>query len=322
MTSQNTPNKFNIAEEQNKIHNLERLSAQNYLYSCAKKYKVIQFILSVVILILIAFLRIAYQDASEKIIYDITWGKISPFLSLISILITFVNIYWLKSILSNKIQSAAYVQYDFDCNVLDIKKNELITSDNISLEDIRSYCKKNQKKGNEPENFKDWYSNKVKSVDVTPGGLICLRSNYRWDIRLRIFYRNIIAAFIVVYSLAFFIPPFVNGTTLKEFILEIIVPLLPLITFTLSELFENNKSLSKKNSAVGKIESHWNKMLKENIEEDITKNFIKESLEHLYYLRKENPLIFNWVYKVTKLSNADQMEYSTERLVEQYMRKK
>jgi hypothetical protein len=57
MTFQNTQNEFNIALTQNKSINLEKLSAQNYLYTCAKKYKAFQFILSVVVIILITFLK-------------------------------------------------------------------------------------------------------------------------------------------------------------------------------------------------------------------------------------------------------------------------
>jgi hypothetical protein len=240
---------------------------------------------------------------------------------LTSILITFVNIYWLKSIIGRKVKSAAYIQYEFDCNVLNVSLNELISSNNISLEEIRNNCIKNKNKGNHPDDFRDWYSPKVKSVDVIPGALICLRSNYRWDMRLRKIYMNIIVLFIVLYTLTFFIPSFINGTTLQKFILEIIVPLMPLIVFTLSEVYENNKSLAQKKIAVKKIEEHWNKMLRKNVDKITTKIFIKESLEYLYYLRKDNPLIFNWVYKLTKLSNADQMKYSTERLVDEYLEK-
>lgn len=69
--------------KQNEVINLEKLYAQSYIYSSAKKIKALQIFFSVIILIIISFLKTVYEKNGQAIFFGITWEIISPYLSLL-----------------------------------------------------------------------------------------------------------------------------------------------------------------------------------------------------------------------------------------------
>ncbi|MCB9211107.1 MAG: hypothetical protein H6609_17205 [Ignavibacteriales bacterium] len=308
----------NIAELQNEIPSLEKLSSQNYLYSSAKRVKALQILLSVIIIVIISLFKTIFEKNNFEIVIGLDWKMLAPILSLISIMITIINIYVLKPIISNKIKYASLIQYEFDSYVMTINKNIIYKENSPSFETIRKYSLKNKKKGYPPEYFKDWYSPKVDSIDKIVSNFICLRTNLVWDINLRVIYRNSIVVFLILFSLMLLIPSFIFGVTIKSFTLEIIIPLMPLFTFSISEIIDNHNSISKKEKIKIIIDLTWQRILSKTISYDELSQISKECLEYLVQLRRENPLIFDWFYKLTKKSSNDEMDYSAERLIEEF----
>ncbi|HCY74409.1 MAG TPA: hypothetical protein DHV28_00675 [Ignavibacteriales bacterium] len=308
----------NIAVLQNEITSLEKLSAQNYLYSSAKKFKALQIILSVVVIVIISFLKIIFEKKNSEVLLGMNWNMVSPYFSLLSVLVTIVNVYILKSIISQKIKLASLIQYDFDTYVMNINKNIIYQENCPPYEDIWKYSLKNKKKGYPPDFFKDWYSPYVDSLDKSVSNFICLKTNLVWDMNLRTIYRNSILILLILLSVLLLIPSFILGVTIKSFTLEVLIPLMPLFTFSISEIMDNNKTILNKKRIKTIIDLTWDRILSKTIFIDELSKLSKECLEYLIILRRENPIIFDWFFNLTKKSSNDEMNYSADRLIKEY----
>jgi hypothetical protein len=309
-------NKGIIAERQNTKVNLEKLAAAEQLYTGAKKIKTFQVLLSVVIPIAITLLKKYYEKSDNLILWRFSWGEIYPYLSLLSVVITFLNLYLFKYWLSTKIKTAAYLQYIFDSNILSIEKN-IFLDVATPHEEIKKYSSKRFKKKT-IEKFENWYTAEISNADLTIGRFICLRSNYVWDLRLRKFHRNGIVFTFSILLAIIIVPAIYNEATLKDFIVETIITLLPLITLCLTEIFDNNKTIKKKETGLTIINGVWKRFLEKKISKSELDKFFKECLESLHNLRLENPLIANWEHKLLRNSNEDQMQYGAEGMLKEY----
>lgn len=309
----------NIAKKQNETTSLEKLSAQNYLYSIAKNFKGLQIFLSVILIIIISFTKSIFEKTGSDTVLGLEWTLLAPYFSLASVLITITNTYLLKPIIGNKVKCASLIQYEFDTIVMSINQNILYKENGISYESIRNYSVKNIKRGYPPGYFKDWYSSKTDSIDKAIGNYICIRTNLVWDKKLRTTYRNSITIFLIIFSLALLIPSFIYGVTIRSFTLEILIPLMPLYTFSISEIIDNHNIILKKDKINSVVEMVWNRILSNNISQEELSQISKECLEQLILLRRENPLIFDWFYKLTQKSSNDEMDYSADKLIDDYI---
>src|SRR2546421_11857093 len=104
-----------IAQDQNSPRQLERLAAQRYMYSTAKRFLIAQLFLDllspIVLAIIIAFFP--------------SFGVVGAF---IAVLIVVIDIY-LESLQSAKKRDAAGVQELFDCELFGFKVRDLIQRD-------------------------------------------------------------------------------------------------------------------------------------------------------------------------------------------------
>jgi hypothetical protein len=299
-------NDINI--KQNKKENLEKLYAQANLYSSAKKYKGLQILLSVILLAIISILKIYYNQLNLEALTFIKLEKISPYLSLMSLFITFINTFWLKEIISKKVKQAAMIQYDFDSSVLSIPMNPFYKNDVVSNEEIRRHSKKIKNK----EEFDNWYSTKIESTNISLGKMLCLRSNFSWDVGLRTKYRNTLVALGLITSILFLIINFISGITFRDVILNLFIPLMPLIIFILNEIIDNHKSIVKKEKVKIILDDIGHKLIESKIPLGELEFLSNSCLELLYQSRKDNPLIFDHIYHCYRTKDQDEMDYSIE----------
>src|SRR5713101_9129496 len=101
-----------ISQDQNMPRQLERLAAQRYLYSMAKHFLTGQLFLDLVSPIVLAVLVALFPGFG---IYG----------ALIALLIL-VSDFYLESLQSSKREQAAGVQELFDCELLDLPRQDLI----------------------------------------------------------------------------------------------------------------------------------------------------------------------------------------------------
>lgn len=96
---------------------------------------------------------------------------------------------------------AAKIQELFDCNVLSLEWDEIISEDKPSIEDIKLISKSYEDR----ESILNWYPDEVKEVDIHIGRILCQRSNLWWDVSQKEnFYKCIVS--ILTFFIFFFSP--------------------------------------------------------------------------------------------------------------------
>jgi len=116
---------MSIDKRQNSSLNLKRLAAQRRLYSEAKNIMYVQFLISIIAVVLLSILG---NILSEKYVVYIT---------LFSILLLLLDEIFLSRKRESITYSAALIQEEFDCDVLDIPKNHMKESQGSMLEIIQ-----------------------------------------------------------------------------------------------------------------------------------------------------------------------------------------
>lgn len=308
MSSQNT-NDINI--KQNEPENLDRLYAQAVLYSSAKRYKGLQIFLSILLLVVVSLTKIYYYQWKIESFLGLSWETISPWLSLTSLFIALSNTFFIKEIISRRVKLAAIIQYEFDSIVLSIPINPFHRGDCASSEEIRKYSLKIKNKSN----FDNWYTPTVSTTDFSLGKFLCLRSNFSWDSGLRKRYTYILSGCGVFITIVFITFNFISEITFKEFILNLIIPLVPLIIFIGTEIIDNFKTIKSKDKAKNILEKLSKKIIEGKLSLNEIDYYSASMLDVLYYSRKDNPLIFDHVYKLFKKKDQDETDYSIDKFI-------
>lgn len=272
-----------ITEKQNKVENLELLAAQRYLYTFAKKLQQLEVFLCVPCLVVMAILSM-HLDSDKA------------FLSIASAGVVFINILILDPWIERIKVSAAKIQNMFDCNVLDIPWNYLKLGAKPGKEIKAEYVAKYKKKEADFGSLKDWYSGKRSGSESAIASLVHQKSNVWWDSYLRkrfVVYRVIvdIAFFLFLLTICT-----ITGCSLKTFILQVLIPFIPL--FLLS-----NRLYRQHRQAFFKYK-RTNDYLKEVFEKIQKGDYQREDVEiesillqdEIYESRIASPLIPDWFY--------------------------
>src|SRR5258708_39505784 len=101
-----------ISQEQNSLRQLERLAAQRYMYSIAKRFLTIQLLLDLATPITLAVIVAFFPD----------FGVWAAFITLMVVVADLI----LENLQSTRRQQAAGVQEVFDCELLALDCPELI----------------------------------------------------------------------------------------------------------------------------------------------------------------------------------------------------
>ncbi len=140
-----------ISTTQNLLPNIQRLAAQRYLYSCAKCLSTIQ-----------ALLAGATPVASAVIV--VFWTEAQPWAALAGVLVLFLGTLWLDPWEDRLREAAAGMQEDFDCNVLDLRWNEVLAGRRPAAEEIHEAAKKNRPVPQAP--LENWYPTIIDSLPL------------------------------------------------------------------------------------------------------------------------------------------------------------
>lgn len=295
--------KTKIPQKQNEMDNLRCLAAQRQLYSNAKSIFALQIVLTILVIVALSIVNV---------FYDIEWILASA-----SVLITLLDLTFLHEQLTFYKEMAAGIQELFDSTVLDIEWNSLI--ERPRYETIYRYSEDYKKNEDDYASLKDWYSSKIEELDSTEAKIICQRSNCAYDYSLRENYINKLVLFAAFSGVLIVVLGLIKGVTLENFFVILLLPLLPIMTFSIQKLQENKKSISALNKMRDAANELWNKLLINEVVE--TDRIVRQLQNGIYLNRKESPLIFDWFYKLSRNKLEDEMNYNVEQLIKEYKEK-
>jgi len=288
-----------IPSLQNENLQLERLAAQRQLYTSAKNVMQIKFFLTIPILILLSI--ITFLVPTLKIWY-----------AFYGIFLVLINAAILNPFEISLKKQAATIQELFDCEMFQLpwpkwKLNEKPDPELIQKE-VTNYIKKNH----DFSALQDWYPKQIEKLPHSFARLLCQRINLKYDADLRRHYTTrllilFILVGIIIVSLGIF-----SGLTIETFILAMLAPLLPLIIWGMDEYSKNIHAADHLENLKRLSEQLWNLSISSSISREQFDRESRDLQNEIFDCRKNNPLIFDWIYNRMKDPQQDQMYKSAD----------
>lgn len=289
-----------IVEKQNETSSLRRLAASRQIYSNAKILFALQIILTTVVVVILSFINI---------IHNIEWV-----LATYCVFVAVADSVYFDEFISKQKEKAAIIQEMFDTKVLNIEWNDFI--EKIDHEIIYRYSEKYKKKEPEFNSLKNWYSVGIRDVVNEEANIICQYSNCRYDLSLRKQISKYIFSLAIISSLLVVSFALIKDMTFKNIFILILLPLLPIIVFSIQRIKENKRSIIKLNKMKSIASKSWDKIMDRGYVD--LSNVTRKIQNSIFKNRKTSPLIFDWLYKLHRETLENEMNYSVDQLVAQY----
>ncbi|WP_261815564.1 S-4TM family putative pore-forming effector [Vibrio gallicus] len=295
-----------INVRQNEPESIDKLAAQKQIYSDAKVLQGCYLFLSVPVIML---LNMLVKPVLMNDVLGLGWNNdLTNFIAIFALALTISELAWLKPTISKLKEKAAKIQEDFDCYVYELEWNDILCCNKPSGTDVREFSDKYVSKGKSRGAFDNWYTSDVEQVSKVKGILLCQNENLGWDVIQREkFVKAIIWISVVSFILSCGVAIYL-AFTVKSFILNAVIPSLPLICYAITNYYENREAIESKKrlkSAAKKVEGMGAPTMK-----------YARNIQNLIFLnRSTNSLIFDWYYDWHKNTNQRGVSYATGQLV-------
>jgi hypothetical protein len=269
-----------IPENQLQAKSLDRLAAQRYLYSKAKKVQAWQIVLCVPCVAVWSLLVFAFPELKA---WGAMWG------GLVTLLDTLLFNPWQQSLK----QQAAKIQELFDSEVLQLEWRTLKVGSPPDVEAIVEASAKYIRKQKDYSALRDWYPVNVGQLPLHFGRIVCQRANCWWDSKLRRRYAAGVGAVVGALSAFVFLIGLIGGFTVDKFFLAVIAPLMPAFVLGTRQYTDHQQSAF----ALDRLKEHAEKIWKNAKEkkaspDELTKES-RDLQDEIYDCRRKNPLIFD-----------------------------
>ena len=110
-----------------------------------------------------------------------------------------------------------------------------------------------------------------------------------------------------------FLSSLFNDLSLQTFLIEVILPSIPVFMFAYKEINSNTESIDNLNHLKNLIES---KLKDVNINSEIDEELLRKIQDRIYQNRVLSPLIPDFIYYFVRTKLEDEMNYSVEKKLE------
>ncbi|WP_124980461.1 S-4TM family putative pore-forming effector [Nonlabens xiamenensis] len=286
-----------ILNRQNQQNHIDELLAQKTVYSKAKNYQGLLILITVPLPLLISLIIKFSPSLLDQ----------SSYIFVLYTIIAATAEKVLESTIDRLKKIAASIKETFDTNVLGIIENDSLNLVLIDREIIRRYSLKKRKKQNEVDLVTNWYSLEIKKIKTNVASLLCQRTNITYDFSVRKRYKLLIIILSVITFLILFAISLSQDLSLKGFVIEVILPSIPIIMFAYKEINSNTESIDNLNHLRNLIEST---VKKTDIDDDIDRHQLRSIQDRIYHNRLLSPLISDFIFKLLRPKLEDEMDYS------------
>ncbi|MEM7758486.1 MAG: S-4TM family putative pore-forming effector [Cyanobacteria bacterium P01_A01_bin.40] len=294
-----------IAQEQNNSVQIERLAAQRQLYSDAKRIQFFYIIINIFAAVIWSFVVIIFPKFNN-------WWTIWGFIA------TILGIFVFEPLQKNLKEQAAIIQQMFDSAVLQMDWDRLNTRYRVASERISEKCHEYNQGNNNSLELENWYSESVSEIPLHYARLICQRINCWWDGQLRAKYIKWMLIVLVSLSITLLLIGLVKDLSLKDFLLDLVIPLSPLYYFGINQYREHKETIRTLYNLRQEAENYWQQSIYQSLSPDEITELSYSLQKDIHNHRCSNPLIFDWLYKIYRDKNEEQMDKSTEDFIEEY----
>jgi hypothetical protein len=292
-----------ILDTQIKDSQIDQLLAQKNLYSKAKRLQGVLIFITVPFPILLALMIKNYPN----LIDETNW------IFVIYLVMASIIEKVLENFIDRAKKLAASIQEIFDRKVLRIKKNETLNTVNIDNETIRAYSKNPKKNKKKVEKVTNWYSNRIINLKTNIASILCQRTNIYYDFSVRKSYNWVMRILVILTFLILLIISLKNDISLKSFLIEVVLPSIPVFMFAYKEISTNIESIDNLENLKDLIEDNLNNL---TTKDKIKNTLLRKIQDRIYSNRILSPLIPDFLYLIIRSKLEDEMNYSIEQKIE------
>lgn len=294
--------KNQIEVRQNSAEGLKYLSAYSYLYSKAKTLLGTQSILMVPIPL--AWSAIVIPNP-----------ELRPYMVLYSLAVVLLDVMLLNRRQSKMKEDAARIQEMFDCFLLEIPWRTLQVGAKVDAESLNEYESKYRRKQKDLNHLKDWFVSDVGSIPIEYARLICQRTNLLWDTKLRKRYTVSLRVILWTFFAAVIVFSVQQSMPMDVFLSTVAVVVLPAVVWGIREVSRHSETISRLATIKSHLDHIWNEILKRTMKAQTLEARTSEIQSEIYRLRANNPVIFNWVYKLQRNRTQSHVDSVTRDLI-------
>ena len=289
-----------ISTRQHQEQNVKRLKAARYLYSRGKLISTIQILLALVIPVVGA--------VSVKF-----WDETLPWVAIVGILVALLNRVCLDPWQRRHRKTAARIQEDFDCRVLELPWDSFLAGKRPGAEDIHEPAKRAEPIAEAP--LGNWYSPSVDSLPIHHARVVCQRTNCSWDARQRRRYKRGIGTALALISVVVLSISYGLEMNLQKFVLFVCAPLLPTFLWCIPEARRHGEAADEAVRLRDLTDGLWKRITHEDLSDcEVTR--LSRALQNAIYLRRvANPFVWDWVYVKLRGAYEEQMNVEVEDMV-------
>ena len=289
-----------ISTRQLQEQNVKRLAAQRYLYSRGKLVSTTQILLAVVTPVAGA--------VSVRF-----WDETLPWVAIAGIFVALLNRVLLDPLQRRHRKTAARIQEDFDCHVLELPWDSFLVGKRPAREDIYEAAKRAEPMAEAP--LRNWYSTAVDSLPIHQARVICQRTNCSWDARQRRRYKCGIRTGLALISVVVLGFSYGLDMNLQRFVLFVSAPLLPTFLWGFAEARRHGADADEADRLRDLTDQLWNRLTHEDLSEcEVTR--LSRALQNAIYLRRvASPFVWDWVYVKFRDTDEEQMNIEVEDMV-------
>ncbi|MFZ3401753.1 S-4TM family putative pore-forming effector [Aeromonas salmonicida] len=268
-----------INQRQNAPRSIKLLAAQRQTYSSAKTLLGSYVCLAIPLMLLVNL--VLKPIILKHYAFDLT-----NIIAILALLLTFLDVLWLKNYVRTLQEKAATIQEEFDRYVYNLKWDPIVLGEKVSNVCVEKMYRK-YSESNDVSKLHDWYTPTVSQHSERKGILLCQNENLGWDIELRNSYVVYVVAFITVFILSLIYLGVSNKATLDDFIMSYLIPSMPLLTYFRNVYSEHCRAVKDK---VMLRDCLRNALDSQNVKRKMVESIQSQILNN----RKTNPLIFDF----------------------------
>lgn len=233
-----------INSRQNTPESIKKLLAQKQVYTDAKKLQGWYLFLSIPVIMALNLL-LKPLLLSEVVMEG--WSfNLTNSIALLALSLTLFELLYLKPTIAKLKEKAAKIQESFDCFVYGLEWNSVMCGEVVCDAEVDLYSRKFVDKKGNVNNYYDWYTPDISQLDKNQSMLACQKENLGWDIVQRKKFKKLITKLAVSALVITTVVGFFWGFTIEEYILSVIIPSLPAITYAISNHFDNLDAITNK----------------------------------------------------------------------------
>ncbi len=292
-----------IGTAQNTEKQQHRLAAQRQLYASAKRVFGWQVFLGGPVALASAVLVLFHPEFKVQVA---AWG----------LLVALCDLVWLTPWQKSLRGSAARIQEAFDCDVLQLKWNELKAGKRPDPEWVMIQSAKYEKWATSMPTLKDWYSTRVDELPLHVGRIVCQRANCWWDSTQRRHYAawivgGVSCVLVVVCGIAL-----VGDASVESLLLKGVFPLAPALLIALRQFSEQREAADRLDKLKDHCGSIWRDALTGKSRAaltDMSRNLQDEILEN----RRKAPPVLDFVFRRLRSEYETAMNHASDHFVDE-----